>query len=110
MNKVKLNSLFQFLNKSFYFDGNQNFNNQLSISKGLEQRIKFLESQLIQAPMPSITSKRRQLCSIEEAWNLPISLEMSSRQQQQQHHQQSSNSSKRHIGKISVSIIFDYIR
>lgn len=33
--------------------------------------------------MPSITSKRRQLPSIEEAWNLPISNEMSSRQQQQ---------------------------
>lgn len=33
--------------------------------------------------MPSITSKRRQLPSIEEAWNLPISAEMSSRQQQQ---------------------------
>lgn len=32
--------------------------------------------------MPSITSKRRQLPSIEEAWNLPISAEMSSRQQQ----------------------------
>lgn len=54
--------------------------------------------------MPSITSKRRQLCSIEEAWNLPISLEMSSRQQQQ-HLQQSSNSSKRHLGRISVCII-----
>lgn len=32
--------------------------------------------------MPSITSKKRQLPSIEEAWNLPISAEMSSRQQQ----------------------------
>lgn len=29
-------------------------------------------------------SRRRQLPSIEEAWNLPISAEMSSRQQQQQ--------------------------
>uniref|UniRef100_A0A1B0DDE7 Uncharacterized protein n=1 Tax=Phlebotomus papatasi TaxID=29031 RepID=A0A1B0DDE7_PHLPP len=58
----------------------------------LQQRIKFLQSQLAHAPMPSITSKRRQLPSIEEAWNLPISAEMSSRQQQQQsaqanHHQ-----------------------
>ncbi|XP_017026011.1 histone demethylase UTY isoform X4 [Drosophila kikkawai] len=54
----------------------------IGLSKGLTQRIKFLEVQLSQAPLPSITSKRRTLCSIEEAWNLPISLEMNSRQQQ----------------------------
>ncbi|GBP06369.1 Histone demethylase UTY [Eumeta japonica] len=81
--------------KAHYISEKFNSFDQVCINKGLEQRIKFLESQLVQAPMPSITSKRRQLCSIEEAWNLPISLEMSSRQQQQQqHHQQSSNSSK----------------
>ncbi|XP_037903545.1 histone demethylase UTY isoform X2 [Hermetia illucens] len=51
--------------------------------QSLTQRIKFLQSHLAHAPMPSITSKRRQLLSIEEAWNLPISAEMSSRQQQQ---------------------------
>ncbi|XP_037828645.1 lysine-specific demethylase 6A isoform X1 [Lucilia sericata] len=90
------------LENTLYVCESYNSLDQQCINKGLEQRIKFLESQLVQAPMPSITSKRRQLCSIEEAWNLPISLEMSSRQQQQQHHQQSSNSSKRHIGKISV--------
>lgn len=50
--------------------------------QSLTQRIKFLQTHLAQAPMPSITSKRRQLPSIEEAWNLPISNEMSSRQQQ----------------------------
>lgn len=50
--------------------------------QNLSQRIKFLQSQLAHAPMPSITSKRRQLPTIEEAWNLPISAEMSSRQQQ----------------------------
>lgn len=50
--------------------------------QGLSQRLKFLQSQLAHAPMPSITSKRRLLPSIEEAWNLPISAEMSSRQQQ----------------------------
>ncbi|KAI8043500.1 hypothetical protein M5D96_004832 [Drosophila gunungcola] len=54
----------------------------IGLSKGLSQRITFLEGQLSQAPLPSITSKRRTLCSIEEAWNLPISLEMNSRQQQ----------------------------
>ncbi|XP_055859348.1 lysine-specific demethylase 6A isoform X4 [Episyrphus balteatus] len=59
-----------------------------SLAESLKQRIKFLGTQLAQAPMPSITSKRRQLCSIEEAWNLPISLEMSSRQQISQQHQQ----------------------
>ncbi|XP_055635786.1 lysine-specific demethylase 6A isoform X2 [Toxorhynchites rutilus septentrionalis] len=51
--------------------------------QSLTQRIKFLQQHLAHAPMPSITSKRRQLPSIEEAWNLPISNEMSSRQQQQ---------------------------
>lgn len=51
--------------------------------QNLSQRIKFLQTQLAHAPMPSITSKRRSLPSIEEAWNLPISAEMSSRQQQQ---------------------------
>ncbi|XP_017470513.1 PREDICTED: lysine-specific demethylase 6A isoform X1 [Rhagoletis zephyria] len=65
------------------------------LGKGLTQRIKFLEAQLAQAPMPSITSKRRQLCSIEEAWNLPISLEMSSRQQ----HQQATHVQQRQYGK-----------
>lgn len=50
--------------------------------QGLSQRLKFLQSQLAHAPMPSITSKRRLLPPIEEAWNLPISAEMSSRQQQ----------------------------
>ncbi|XP_044741138.1 lysine-specific demethylase 6A isoform X1 [Chrysoperla carnea] len=54
----------------------------------LAHRIKFLKGQLANAPMPSITSKRRQLLSIEEAWNLPISAEMSSRQQQSQNNQQ----------------------
>jgi lysine-specific demethylase 6A len=56
--------------------------------QSLTQRIKFLQSQLAHAPMPSITSKRRQLPSIEEAWNLPISNEMSSRQQQSVQNQQ----------------------
>lgn len=50
--------------------------------QALTTRLKFLQSQLAHAPMPSVTSKRRQLPSIEEAWNLPISAEMSSRQQQ----------------------------
>ncbi|XP_019874953.2 lysine-specific demethylase 6A isoform X2 [Aethina tumida] len=49
----------------------------------LTQRINFLQTHLANAPMPSVTSQRRQLLSIEEAWNLPISAEMSSRQQQQ---------------------------
>ncbi|CAG9825426.1 unnamed protein product [Phaedon cochleariae] len=47
----------------------------------LAQRIAFLHTHLSSAPMPSVTSQRRQLLSIEEAWNLPISAEMSSRQQ-----------------------------
>ncbi|XP_066247383.1 lysine-specific demethylase 6A isoform X1 [Euwallacea similis] len=58
----------------------------------LAQRISFLQTHLANAPMPSVTSQRRQLLSIEEAWNLPISAEMSSRQQQQP--QQARNSSQ----------------
>lgn len=53
-----------------------------SVKENLAERVKFLQNKLAHAPMPSITSKRRQLPSIEEAWNLPISAEMSSRQQQ----------------------------
>ncbi|KRF81704.1 uncharacterized protein Dvir_GJ21917, isoform B [Drosophila virilis] len=65
-------------NKALLFTSSTN-----GLTKGIIQRVKFLETQLSHAPLPSITSKRRQLCSIEEAWNLPISLEINSRQQQQ---------------------------
>ncbi|EFN82019.1 lysine-specific demethylase 6A isoform X3 [Harpegnathos saltator] len=54
------------------------------MNPSLQQRINFLQNHLSQAPMPSVAAKRRQLPPIEEAWNLPISAEMSSRQQQQQ--------------------------
>ncbi|XP_034183666.2 utx histone demethylase isoform X1 [Osmia lignaria lignaria] len=54
------------------------------MNPSLQQRINFLQSHLSQAPMPSVATKRRQLPCIEDAWNLPISAEMSSRQQQQQ--------------------------
>ncbi|KAL9923748.1 lysine-specific demethylase 6A isoform X1 [Glossina fuscipes] len=77
--------------------GKKQHREKQDINKVLLQRIKFLDTQLTQAPMPSITSRRRQLCSIEEAWNLPISLEMSSRQQ----HLHSSNP-HRQIGKTSA--------
>ncbi|XP_076043469.1 utx histone demethylase [Oratosquilla oratoria] len=55
-----------------------------AINPNLAPRIKFLQQQLANAPMPSVTNKPRQLLSIEEAWNLPVSTEMSSRQQQNQ--------------------------
>ncbi|XP_074027245.1 lysine-specific demethylase 6A-like [Leptinotarsa decemlineata] len=51
------------------------------LNPNLAQRISFLKTHLSNAPLPSVTSQRRQLLSIEEAWNLPISAEMSSRQQ-----------------------------
>ncbi|KAJ8684168.1 hypothetical protein QAD02_019960 [Eretmocerus hayati] len=54
------------------------------MNPSLQQRISFLQNHLAQAPMPSLAAKRRQLPSIEEAWNMPISAELSSRQQQQQ--------------------------
>ncbi|KAK5639667.1 hypothetical protein RI129_012159 [Pyrocoelia pectoralis] len=56
----------------------------MGMNPRLTQRIAFLQTHLANAPMPSATSQRKQLLSIEEAWNLPISAEMSSRQQQQQ--------------------------
>ncbi|XP_051162828.1 histone demethylase UTY isoform X3 [Leptopilina boulardi] len=55
-----------------------------SMNPSLRQRINFLQNHLCQAPMPSVATTRRQLPPIDEAWNLPISAEMSSRQQQQQ--------------------------
>lgn len=63
-------------------DPPSNAENGDSIRENLAERVKFLQNKLAHAPMPSVTSKRRQLPSIEEAWNLPISAEMSSRQQQ----------------------------
>ncbi|XP_022914705.2 histone demethylase UTY isoform X1 [Onthophagus taurus] len=55
----------------------------IGMNPNLTQRISFLQTHLSNGPMPSITNARRTLLSIEEAWNLPISAEMSSRQQQQ---------------------------
>uniref|UniRef100_A0A8D8V7C9 Lysine-specific demethylase 6A n=2 Tax=Cacopsylla melanoneura TaxID=428564 RepID=A0A8D8V7C9_9HEMI len=71
------------------------------MSQNVSQRIRFLQSHLGNAPMPSITSKRRVLPSIEEAWNLPISAEMSSRQQQaqQQAQQQQAQQRTNHLPK-----------
>ncbi|XP_046672400.1 histone demethylase UTY isoform X2 [Homalodisca vitripennis] len=72
---------------------------QVGMNPNLSQRIKFLQTHLGNAPMPSITSKRRQLPSIEEAWNLPISAEMSSRQQQQQQQQNNNNTNQQRNGQ-----------
>ncbi|RXG68549.1 Lysine-specific demethylase 6A [Armadillidium vulgare] len=54
------------------------------LNPNLSPRIKFLQQQLANAPMPSVTNKPRQLLTIEEAWNLPVSTDMSSRGQQGQ--------------------------
>ena len=48
----------------------------------LAQRIKYLKTQMASAPSPVTTTKTRQLLSVEEAWNLPISNEMTNRQNQ----------------------------
>ncbi|XP_076262257.1 utx histone demethylase isoform X2 [Rhynchophorus ferrugineus] len=61
----------------------------IGMNPHLTQRINFLQDRLSNAQMPSITSQRKQLLSIEEAWNLPISAEMSSRQQQNRNTSQS---------------------
>lgn len=77
-----------------------------SSKENLAQRLKFLQNQLAHAPMPSITSKRRQLPSIEEAWNLPISAEMSSRQQQTAQNQQQRAYAKNYNCPVSEQFLF----
>ncbi|XP_066953112.1 lysine-specific demethylase 6A isoform X3 [Macrobrachium rosenbergii] len=67
------------------------------LNPNLAPRIKFLQQQLANAPMPSVTNKPRQLLSIEEAWNLPVTTDMSNRQQQQQQGQQISGQ-QRQVG------------
>lgn len=76
--------------------------------QNLAQRIKFVHTQLAHAPMPSITSKRRQLPSIEEAWNLPISAEMSARQQQtvQNNQQQRQYQKGSFVGDLREDVSF----
>ncbi|GAB6020798.1 Lysine-specific demethylase 6A [Chamberlinius hualienensis] len=59
---------------------NASYNKAALMNPNLTSRIKFLQSHLSNAPMPSIHSKPHQLPSIEEAWNLPITAEMASRQ------------------------------
>lgn len=49
-------------------------------SPNLHQRIKYLKTQLSNAPPPSHSMKSKQLPSVEEAWNLPVSNEMAGRQ------------------------------
>lgn len=70
----------------------------------LTQRINFLHNHLSNAPMPSFTSQRRQLLSIEEAWNLPISAEMSSRQQQNSQTKRSGNSTSPQKGFSGTNV------
>ncbi|KAK8378342.1 hypothetical protein O3P69_011083 [Scylla paramamosain] len=55
--------------------------NNKAVNPNLAPRIKFLQQQLANAPMPSAINKPRQLLSIEEAWNLPVTTDMSNRQQ-----------------------------
>ncbi|XP_077515282.1 utx histone demethylase isoform X2 [Amblyomma americanum] len=54
-----------------------------SSSSSLASRVKFLQTQLSAAP-PASVQKPRQLPCIEDAWNIPISQEMASRQNNQQ--------------------------
>ncbi|KAH8038682.1 hypothetical protein HPB51_002826 [Rhipicephalus microplus] len=54
-----------------------------SSSGNLAGRVKFLQTQLSAAP-PASVQKPRQLPCIEDAWNIPISQEMASRQNNQQ--------------------------
>lgn len=67
---------------------NASRNKAVCMNPNLASRIKFLQTQLANAPMPSVPSKPRQLPTIEEAWNLPISAEMTSRQNAANNQQQ----------------------
>ena len=48
----------------------------------LHQRIKYLKTQMAQAPAQAAAGKQRNLPTVEEAWNLPISNEMTNRSAQ----------------------------
>lgn len=112
-----LNATKEIQNLSITSSSNNNTNSSLSPSssaatgnlsikpQSLAQRIKFLQQNLALCPMPSITSKRRQLPSIEEAWNLPISNEMSSRQQQNQRQQQFQKVSSKNNVRLGFKFI-----
>ncbi|KAJ1526724.1 hypothetical protein ONE63_008304 [Megalurothrips usitatus] len=60
-----------------------------SSNSDITQRITFLQTQLAKAPMPSITTKKPDLPTIEEAWNTPVVSDWNSKHQLQQ---------KRHLG------------
>ena len=51
------------------------------MNPSLHQRIKYLKTQMSQAPPPAAPTKQRQLPTVEDAWNLPISNEMTNRSQ-----------------------------
>ena len=53
---------------------------QKNPSPNLHHRIKYMKTQLNTAPNPSTSLRGKQLPSVEEAWNLPVSNEMSGRQ------------------------------
>ncbi|XP_032793407.2 lysine-specific demethylase 6A [Daphnia magna] len=64
--------------------GSASKNHGKPVHPNLLQRTKFLQQQLEGAPTPTSFNKPRLLPSIEDAWNLPITAEMNSRQQQMQ--------------------------
>lgn len=64
-----------------YMNATRNCSSTKPANPNLAPRIRHLQQQLANAPMPSVTNKPRQLLSIEEAWNLPVTTDMSSRQQ-----------------------------
>ncbi|CAL8119045.1 unnamed protein product [Orchesella dallaii] len=76
--------------------------NKKPMNPSLVQRIQFLQSRLANAPSASAGTKPRQLPVIEEAWNLPISAEMTARQQQQQQAQRQAMYAQQQKGSGSV--------
>ena len=52
-----------------------------TVNPSLHQRIKYLKTQMAQAPPPAAPGKQRSLPTVEDAWNLPISNEMTNRAQ-----------------------------
>lgn len=61
-----------------------------SFNPGLSERIKFLQTQLVNSPAAPVASANKLPC-IEDAWNIPITQEMVARAKQHQHQQMHSS-------------------
>lgn len=75
-----------------------------SLNPGLSERIKFLQSQLVNSPAAPVASASNKLPCIEDAWNIPITQEMVARAKQHQHQQQM-HSSNAHTTSLEDDLL-----